>query len=343
MANVRIGLASGCLAVFLSAACGTVAVKVPVMKPAEINMAPYQSVAIGGLTERSDRSGIGTGTTGASLHPLTGMLEEALVSANRFQVLDRQHLDSLLSEQKLSSSDLADQNSVSKLGKVVTAGAFIFGDVSDGYRENRKAEKCSTLFDKKQHTCRSVTGAFSVHATFKIVDVTTGQLKFAKRIEETKEQTNEGMDEQPEPVDRETLARETRALVIERFMKAIVPHQEYANAMFRKDGDIPQFETGIGWAQHGDWKKAQDTFNTVAQNAEKNVNLKAPQIAKCYWNLGLSYEYAGDYDKATEVLNKAFTLSNDQDMLSELDNVKRMQAAAKKVAEQTTAEAADPK
>src|SRR5207253_1163665 len=139
----------------------------------EINMAPYQSVAIGGLTERSDRYRYWHWYDRSQLHPLTGMLEEALVSANRFQVVDRQHLDSLLNEQKLSSSDLADQGSVSKLGKVVTAGAFIFGDVSDGYRESRKAEKCTILFDKKQHTCRSVTGVFSVHATFKIVDVAT--------------------------------------------------------------------------------------------------------------------------------------------------------------------------
>ena len=36
-------------------ACGTVSVRVPVMKPAEINMAPYQSVAIGGMTGNGDR------------------------------------------------------------------------------------------------------------------------------------------------------------------------------------------------------------------------------------------------------------------------------------------------
>src|SRR5207237_8326307 len=98
MAKLRIGLASGCLAVFLSAACGTVAVKVPVMKPAEINMAPYQSVAIGGLTERSDRYRYWHWYDRSQLHPLTGMLEEALVSANRFQVVEREQLSSRLHE-----------------------------------------------------------------------------------------------------------------------------------------------------------------------------------------------------------------------------------------------------
>ena len=119
-------------------------------------------------------------------------------------------------------------------------------------------------------------------------------------------------------------------------MKSIVPHQEFMYANFQKDSDIPQLEGGIGWAERGDWKKAQDTFNSAATDAERNVKLKAGQIAKAYWNLGLSYEYAGDYDKAEQMINKAYGMSNDKDMLGEIDNIHRLQADAKKLAEQTT-------
>jgi tetratricopeptide (TPR) repeat protein len=107
----------------------------------------------------------------------------------------------------------------------------------------------------------------------------------------------------------------------------------YAN--FAKDGDIPQLEGGIGWAERGDWKQAQTTFNAAAQDAEKNLKLKSAQIAKCYWNLGLAYEYAGDYEKANAMINIAYQKSNDKDMLNELDNIKRLQADAAKLAEQT--------
>ena len=71
-----------------------------------------------------------------------------------------------------------------------------------------------------------------------------------------------------------------RRAVLERFMKAIVPHQEFMYASFQKDSDIPQLEGGIGWAERGEWKKAQDAFNTAAQDAERNVKLKAPQIGR---------------------------------------------------------------
>ena len=323
MKNLIVSAALAC------AACGTVSVRVPVMKPAEINMAPYSSVAIGGMTGNADR-------------PMTDSLEEALVNTQRFTVVDRQHMDKVLRELQLSSTDLADPNAAAKLGKVVTAGALIFGDVQNQFREQPSE---SHYKDDKgvQHTWHEIKGEANVRATFKIVDVSTGKLIIAKTYEERRSDTNRALDKRPDPIDRLSLERSARQAVIDRFMKAIVPHQEFMYASFQKDGDIPQLEGGIGWAERGDWKKAQDTFNGAAQDAEKNVKLKAAQIAKCYWNLGLSYEYAGDYDKADAMINKAYTLSNDKDMLAELDNIKRLQADAAKLAEQTSASAAGGK
>jgi tetratricopeptide (TPR) repeat protein len=306
----------------LCAACGTVSVRVPVMKPAEINMAPYNSVAIGGISGNSDRI-------------ISDSLEEALVNSQRFTVVDRAHMDKVMRELQLSSSDLADPNAAAKLGKVVTAGALIFGDVTNSYREQPSEQHYKD--DKGvQHTWHVLRGEVNFRATFKIVDVATGKLIIAKTYEEKRDDTNRGLDKRPDPIDRNSLEKSARAAVIDRFMKAIVPHQEFMYANFQKDGDIPQLEGGIGWAERGDWKKAQDAFNSAAQDSEKNLKLKAGQIAKCYWNLGLSYEYAGDYDKAEAMINKAYSLSNDRDMLGEIDNIHRLQADAKKLAEQTT-------
>lgn len=313
----------------LSFACGTVSVRVPVMKPAEINMAPYNSVAIGGINGNADR-------------PMSDALEEALVNSQRFAVVDRSNMDKVLRELQLSSTDLADPNAAAKLGKVVTAGALIFGDVTNNYREQPNDEHFK---DNKgvQHTWHVLKGEVSVRATFKIVDVSTGKLIIAKTYEERRDDTNRELDKRPEPIDRASLEKSARQAVIDRFMKAIVPHQEFMYANFQKDSDIPQLEGGIGWAERGEWKKAQDTFNMSAQDAEKNLKLKSGQIAKCYWNLGLAYEYAGDYDKAQAMINIAYQKSNDRDMLGELDNINRLKADAARLAEQTSAAAAGGK
>ncbi len=323
-------LARASLVALLCAACGTVSVRVPVMKPAEINMAPYNSVAIGGMT------GNGNG-------PISDSLEEALVNSQRFTVVDRQHMDKVLRELQLSSTDLADPNAAARLGKVVTAGAMIFGDVQDSYREQPSEQHFKD--DKNvQHTWHVLRGEANVRANFKIVDVSTGKLIIAKTYEEKRDDTNRGFDKRPEPIDRDSLERQARQAVIDRFMKAIVPHQEYQYANFRKDSDIPQLEGGIGWAERGDWKQAQQTFNTAAQDAEKNLKLKSDQIAKAYFDLGLAYEYAGDYDKAAAMINIAYQKSNDREMLNELDSIKRLQDDARRLAEQTGgAEAAGAK
>ena len=314
-------LALGALGAGLVCACGTVAVRVPVMKPAEINMAPYQSVAVGDMTGNGNRT-------------MTDLVEEALVNTNRFTVVDRQHMASVMRELHLSSSDLADPNAAAKLGKVVTAGALIFGDVQNAYREQPDESRYK---DEKgvYHTWYQIRGEAYVRATFKVVDVSTGRLVVARTYEERRDDTNRALDRRPQSVDRIALEGAARRAVVERFMKAIVPHQEFMLANFQKDSDIPQLEGGIGWAERGDWKKAQGTFNEAAQAAEGNLKLKSGQIAKCYWNLGLAYEYAGDYDKAEAMINKAYSISNDTGMLSEIDNIHRLQADAKRLAEQT--------
>jgi len=302
-------------------ACGTVAVRVPVMRPAEINMAPYQSVAIGDMSGGGNR-------------PMTDSLEEALVNTNRFTVVDRQHMSQLMRELRLSSSDLADPSAAAKLGRVVAAGALIFGDVQTSYRE--QPDETRYKDDKgNYHTWYSLKGEAYVRSTFKIVDVSTGRLIVARTYEERADDVNRALDKRPQQIDRIALENAARRAVVERFMRAIVPHQEFLYAHFQKDGDIPQLEGGIGWAERGDWKKAQAAFNDAAQAAEKNVKLKAAQVAKCYWNLGLAYEYAGDYDKGEAMVNKAYSLSNDRDMLAEIDNIHRLQADARKLAEQT--------
>jgi tetratricopeptide (TPR) repeat protein len=302
-------------------ACGTVAVRVPVMRPAEINMAPYQSVAIGDMSGGGNR-------------PMTDSLEEALVNTNRFTVVDRQHMSQLMRELRLSSSDLADPSAAARLGKVVAAGALIFGDVQTNYRE--QPDETRYKDDKGgYHTWYSLKGEAYVRSTFKIVDVSTGRLIVARTYEERADDVNRALDKRPQQIDRIALENAARRAVVERFMRAIVPHQDYLYAHFQKDGDIPQLEGGIGWAERGDWKKAQAAFNDAAQVAEKNVKLKAAQVAKCYWNLGLAYEYAGDYDKGEAMVNKAYSLSNDRDMLAEIDNIHRLQADARKLAEQT--------
>jgi curli biogenesis system outer membrane secretion channel CsgG len=317
----RSARAARALPIALLCACGSVPVRVPVMRPAEINMASYQTLAIG------DMRGRGNTIMGDSL-------EEALLATNRFQVLDRQHMSSIMRELQLSASDLADPSKAVKLGKVMTAGALIYGDVDEQYREVPSEDRIKNK-DGTVTMLYKLRGELRTRATFKIVDVATGRLIIAKTYEERRDDTNTGYNKRPEPIDVDGLSRSARRGVVDRFLRAIVPHQEYVTASFQKDSDLPQLEGGIGWAERGDWKKAQATFSQAIADGQKNPKIKTEQLAKAYWNLGLAYEYAGEYDSATTTVQRAYELSNDKDMLRELDNIKRLQDEAKRVSEQT--------
>jgi tetratricopeptide (TPR) repeat protein len=305
----------------LATGCGTVGVRVPVMRPAEVNMSGYHSIGIGGLT-------------GQNANLFATSLEEALIKSERFQVVDRENLARVMRELQLSASDLADPNNAARLGKQITAHALIFGTLDEKYREERGDEGYT---DKNgvRHMIHKLRGEVSLTAAFKITDVSTGALIVAKTIEEKRDDTNTGVDERPRPIDREGLSKSARGSVLTRFVRAIVPHREFMQANFFTDGDLPQLETGVGYAQRGDWKKAQDQFNEAIQSAERNPKISTKLVGKAYWDLGLAYEYSGDYVKATDLVQKAYERTQDQEMLGELDNIKRLEAEARKVAEQS--------
>ncbi len=289
-------------------------------------MAPYNTIGLGEFRY------VGNGNAPRAL---ADNVEEALVNSQRFKVIDRARMADVMRELKLSSSDLADPNSAAKLGKLVTAGALVFGDVEERYQEQANDDHSQDK-DGKPHTMHRLRGDARVICNFKIIDVSTGTLLIAKRYEETRSDTNYGQDAQrPAPIDRESLFSSARREVTGRFLKAIVPHQEYQNADFQKDGDIPQLEGGIGWAERGEWQKAQDAFTAAIGDSEKNPKIKSNQLAKAYGDLGLAYGFAGSYEKAFPMFDKAYQLSNDQMYLDQRDQVKRLQSDAQKVQSQT--------
>jgi len=56
-------------------------------------------------------------------------LTDKLVNQNRFRLIERQKLDAILQEQKLSSSDLIDKKTALKLGKLVAAQTIVTGSI----------------------------------------------------------------------------------------------------------------------------------------------------------------------------------------------------------------------
>jgi TolB-like protein len=62
-------------------------------------------------------------------HSFQDNLTNALVNQNRFQIIERQKLDYVLQEQKLSQTDLIDKNTALRLGKLMASQTIITGSI----------------------------------------------------------------------------------------------------------------------------------------------------------------------------------------------------------------------
>ncbi|GAC1607105.1 MAG: hypothetical protein NVS4B10_21980 [Myxococcales bacterium] len=298
--------AAGPAILALAAACGTVPVRVPVLRPAEIDLGPTGSVAIGELRGRGDRA-------------MSEALEQALVATRRFQVVGR--VRSAQREAQSASGDLEDPRAAAKLGRSMGAGAVIYGDVDEMYSEVPGEDRVKQG-DGKDHVSFRLRGETTVRATFRVVEAATGRLLIAKTYEERRDETNRATDARPPPIDRDSLASNARNAVLERFVQSIVPHQEYVVARFVKDDGLPQLDGGIACAERGEWTKAEETFRAAITAAEKSGR-EGPQVAHGYWNLGLSYEYGGDLEKAARMVQKAYDLSQDRQYLVEVERLRQ--------------------
>ncbi len=313
-------------------------VRVPMVKPAEVNLAAYPSLGVTQLT--GDHEGA-----------LAALIEGKLVDGGRFQVVDRTHTNQVMNELRLSASDLAQGNNAIKLGGLVTAGALISGAVDERYRDIPKSR---TWRDKGgvDHTDNWVEGEAAVRASLKVIDVSTGRLVFSRTFE-AKEATGFSAKKggfgmallgaladaagplDHRPPDRHKLTSDAREKVAQEFVASIAPQKEMVEVAFATDDKIPQLQSGIGWAQRGEWKKAQGVFNDGLKAAENNPAIESKVLAKCYLDLGLSHALAGEHAEGIRLLSKAYDLSADPAMLDEVDFAKKLQADAKRLGEQT--------
>lgn len=310
-------------------ACSTVTVRVPVMRPAEINLRGKNEIVIGYIRGRESPR-------------ITGRLKQAVADAGRFKLVSREHMDEVMRELRLSASDLADADSQRKLGKLMTGSILIGGGVeSFEYNENQGYNQttCTKTVNKKtvEYPCtkRTRTGKAEVAVAFDTIDIATGENLKPKRLQCTRTRATEATDGTPPSIDGDALLEDCANEIVTKYLRAIAPWQDYVNAPFKKDGDAPALEIGISFAARGEWSDAIAKFQEAIDFLRSKPDVDAETVAKAHWNLGLAYEYTFQFDKASEEVKRAFEMTQDAAMLRELDNIKRLRAEQEKLREQT--------
>ncbi len=290
--------------------------KVPRLKPAEINLSSYQKVTVVPFKGPHGRE-------------IGDTLTQQLFESKRFEALDRSHMDHILKEQNLSISDVSSPDTSIRLGKIMGSRALIFGQVyKRRYTQKRSSEKATCRKNKKKYTCRRyrVKGAWYLKVGFKMVDTSTGKIIATKVIEESKSKSKSKREERPEVSwDPEKVFTSLQDRLIGNFMRVIAPYTIYSDVKLFADDDLHWLETGIKFAESGEWHTAIEMFASAVAEAERNPDIDLKIRARAHYNLGVAYGYSGQYSKGIGQLTQACRLNPEDVFFVELKKIKEFQ------------------
>ena len=335
----------------LTSACSTVRIRVPVMRPAEVNLRGKSEIIVGEFT-------------GPQANAIESRVKEAIAASKYLTLLSRTQQDKVMTELALKQSDLADPNAQKKVGKLLTGSILLTGVVDTNQAiENpwQESAQCQVgSGNNKQyipctHHHRRVTA--TVGFGFDLIDIQTGMNIKPKRLEcqrmaethftDTNPVNNnsivglvraikgtEGPNRAP-PIDGTHMLADCHDEVAARLMQTIAPWQDHVIALFRKDGKLPQLEMGIEYAKIGDWNSAIARFSEAQKMADNTPGLNQNTIGKAYWDLGMAYLYTSRFDEAVKAMQHAYEVTHDAEYLRELGTVEQMKQEREKLLEQT--------
>lgn len=226
------------------------------------------------------------------------------VKTDFYQVIEREQLQKVLKEQRLSLSGAVDENSAAEVGKVLGLDAIIMGNFS--YISNdEKGTSLLGLASSTNSNClkRTVT----LTGTMKIVSVKTAQIVGTKNAQSTISENK--CDDQRSAIKRpEEYAEILLKYVARQFTDYFAPGYQLVEFEMEKV-KLKEFRSqskeASDYIENGDLDRAFPIVYAMYQ--EDSYNPKAA------YNLGALYEMVGAYDEASKYYNIAYELDYNND------------------------------
>ena len=285
-----------CIALLIG--CGAEYVQFSVTRPAEINLKGFNKIVIGDIQDQSGQ---------ISPHSLdiSDKITSALFESKRFEVLDRQHITTLLKEHDLSVQGLVDEKTATKLGEFIGAAVFVFGRIqTDTYNEN--IEKDSEWVDKKGNHHQRIwrKGHYTLSVHLSLVDLKTTKILAIKDISSVSDNSTSADQSYPERIEVSTLYNKCLEKVTFEFIKLLAPYKVKVTAEFLKDNKLPELQQAIARFKRNDWDAGISLLESVAKREGLIPSLKA----KALYDTGLAEMYTGRNEEAVQNLKEAISL-----------------------------------
>jgi len=294
-------------------------VRIKALQPAEVGaMASKKRVAVSAF--KNDRVGL-SGKIEAKI------AKQKLNRKRYFTVLSRQDMSKVITEQKLQSSELMDEATSTKVGKLIGAQAIINGEVasanaqSSSYMQDR--EKCLEYYKDggcaryRYYKVRCDTTQASVSANINIVNVETGLIIYGDTIskEYSADSCKAGntslglivLNTGPKQILSKGQALNRLASnIANEFVYKLTPNYIYFSVTLIDKIELEsatsaqekKVEIALAYLKQSRYDKAKKLLSQLMDD----FNGKSYAVA---YDLGVVYEAMGDFDKAYELYSIA--------------------------------------
>lgn len=230
------------------------------------------------------------------------------VKTDFYSIIEREQLEKVLREQRLSLSGAIDENSAAEVGRILGLDVIIMGNVS----YNSVDEKGSSLLGLASSSgSNCLTRRVTATGTLKMVSVETAQIVGTKSAESQLKIYK--CDDQRSAIPRAEVMAETCMKDIARqFVDYFAPGYQFIKYEFEKIKNKELKSKGkeaLGYVEKGDLDHAFPLIYAMFEADSYNP--------KAAYNLGVLYEMVGSYPDAFEYYNIAYELDYNNDIYAQ--------------------------
>lgn len=285
-----------------SVAAAQSTVDILVDRPATYGLLPDTKIAIGQIKTSTD-------VPENHLIEIGDEITAQLFATQRYEVVDREHLASILQEQKLTFAGMVDEQSASEVGKLIGPGVMLFTRVqTDQYSERTWEQGIFAPFSKEQIVKKFREGTHQLTLHIKVVDIQTAKVVFAKTVtgkaSHKVHATGAAYTTKAPPLNQEALYMSARQKAVSSFIRLITPYQEMVRLRFKTHRHLPEVRQAVELFRINEWKDGMTLLRQKLNNQQLESSIKA----RLHYNLALVMIYSGRFEQAIELLREAMQL-----------------------------------
>ncbi|MFI5186263.1 MAG: CsgG/HfaB family protein [Chitinophagales bacterium] len=246
----------------------------------------------------------------------TGICADQIVDAlvsdfvkNSVEVVDRENLNAILAEHKLTLSGYVDQTSAAAIGKILGPSVLIFVKVQQCSTQQDRLYNIETKYNSNTKTNQQVYAYIArtrTHMTVSIqsVDLATARIFAAQTLNYSPEKSNKSYDGYPEYPPEFDLKNAAIQLAVNDIHRMYLPWYEFTKLYFFDDKDF-NLKQAFQALKGNNLEQAFDLSMQNLDACKKDEKAKDKILCHAYYNVGMCYMLRNQYDSALAYLNEA--------------------------------------